>query len=166
MPSVGEAAGSSEPGCPSPEPKMRSDSTTGAGGSSGALIGPRSGGVAVSGANLAGWSCGREEAVVAESWDAGSRVAELAGPASLGRWRQLLELVSGCPGSGPGPGSGARCAFRRCCAHLPLYMPVISRDVTPRRGGGGRPPGKKLSPEKPHTDARRPTSRSAEPLKK
>ena len=49
--------------------------------------------------------------MVAESWDAGGRVAELAGPASLGHWRQLLELASRSLGSGSlGLGSGARCA--------------------------------------------------------
>lgn len=95
----GRSSGQLRAGMSSPEPKMRSDSTTGAGGSSGALIGPSERRRRGLWGNSAG-SCRREEAVVAESWDAGGRVAELAGPASLGYWRQLLELASRSLGSG------------------------------------------------------------------
>lgn len=92
-------------GMSSPEAKIKSDSTTGAGGSSGALIGPSERRRRGLWGNSAG-SCWREEEVVGRRGTRGVLQGVLAGPAGLGRWRQLLKLASGSLGSG----SCARCA--------------------------------------------------------
>lgn len=94
-------------GMPSPEPRIRSDSTTGAGGSSGALIGPsarrRRRGLWGNSAGSRGWN---------RRWRKRERTGGSVRPCSPpGRARALderLQLASGSLGSDSG--AGKRCA--------------------------------------------------------
>lgn len=125
-------------GMSSPEPRSRSHSTAGAGGSSGALIGPSARRRRGLWGNPAGAGGGAAEG----HW----RGVRPCSPARRGSRAGSRACSASAPlGSRSGAGTG-RANLRRCGAPLPLYRPGGDPDTAPdvtaaAEGGGGRQRG-------------------------
>lgn len=144
----------------SPEPRSRSHSTAGAGGSSGALIGPSARRRRGLWGNPAGAGGGAAEG----HW----RGVRPCSPAWQGSRAGSRACSASAPlGSRSGAGTG-RANLRRCGAPLPLYRPGGDPDTAPdvtaaAEGGGGRPQGGGATPGHLSPSAHSPQERETEP---
>ena len=154
--SVGEAPGSSEPGCPHLSQRWGATAPRAPAAAAGLSLVPRSGGVAVSGATRPGAAGGKRRwwpraGTLGAAWPSSqARPAWGTGGSSWSSPRDPWAQVPWAQARAPGVRT-----FRRCCAHLPLYRPGgdpgIARDVTPRRRvEAGGLPGRSYYPKTTH----------------